>query len=202
MPRRQFPHAFDKRPVAEHATEGEILDDARGIELRANGRVRKDRTQLARSDEQTIRNGVVERLHSDLIARGKQLAPLPVPEHEGEHSPEARQRCHSVRGQAVEHDLGVGPRSKGDPSPLEVGLQLTEVEKLPVVDDRPATAWIAERLIRLRIVRIDDRQPAVLEDEAEIRSNELAFAVRPAMTHVRECPGVRTVEETRIQRCR
>lgn len=99
--------------------------------------------------------GVV-RERRNLVARDMQNLALSVPDKKGEHSAWARQYVQSVEYQALEEDLRVRAPAKGDASALKLRTQRSMVEDLTVVDECRTATQILERLVRVRVLGIDD----------------------------------------------
>ena len=171
--------------------EGEAADDARVIEARAGRWIGQHGAQLAGGEEQAVPQRPVQGLDAELVAGGHEITRLPVGAHECEHPPEGRERSLTVGDEALQDDLGVGVGAKPHAPALEPRAQLAEVEDLPVEDEPPAPGRVGEGLIGFGVVRIDDRQPHVLEDDLVLVDRADAFSVRSAMAHrgTRPRPG-------------
>ena len=167
VPGRELADALDQRALAERVAE------RRGTRPRPPGRAGRGPTggRASCASRWRRRRGrrcseVVERLDADLVARGDELPRLAVPDDEREHPPKPVECWPRRRARKLWSTTSVSESVRNrTPRRSRSGSQLAEVEELAVVDEHPAAGRVGEGLIRLRILRIDDREPAVLEHD-------------------------------------
>src|SRR6185312_1079544 len=84
----------------------------------------EDGLDLRSKVERAIRrNGVVEWLDAEPIAREKELAPATIPDREREHTAQFFRRADTVALEGTEHGFGIAVRVIPHASRLEVGAQ-------------------------------------------------------------------------------
>ena len=121
-----------------------------------------------RGEEKGVRESrPVERLLSRAIPGAEQASLDLVPDGEGEHPGESRQRALAPEAKGLQQHFAVAQGPEPDAVRLQLFLQLPVVVQLAVVNQQKAAVMRGEGLVGFG-KRIDDGQPAVAEPDSPI----------------------------------
>ena len=182
--RRKLPDAGVRRKRGGHALEGQIMVDRNRIDFHRDLRVRHQRRQLGAKGEEVPPATVEQRLLSHAIPGKEEGLPLPVPDRDREHPPQALDARRAFLLEKVQDDLGVGAGPEPVPSRLQPGPQILEVVDFPVEDDPEGFVLVGHRLVPLE-GKVDDAQPRVTQ--AGLPERQDPPVVRPPVAEPVAC---------------
>ena len=148
---------------------------------------RPQRLQLRTERKRAVVPRVVQGLDSEMIAREKELAPVAIPEREGEHAGEAIEQRAPPRLPAVDQDLTIAVRCENVPGLLELAPQGPEVVDLAVEHHGDRAVGGDERL--MAPCDVDHREPAEAEAHGAVVMKAIVVraTVRERRGHRRQC---------------
>ena len=150
-----------------YKTVGEIVEQRGVVDPAGKRRPGREGLGLRCKKEGAGECRAVQRLLSRAIPRAEQ-GPLDlVPDREGEHPGEPRQRALAPEAKGFQQHFGVARGPEPDAVRLQLFLQLPVVVELAVVDQQKAAVMGGEGLVGLG-KQIDDGQPAVTEPDFPI----------------------------------
>ena len=131
-------------------------------------------------EESPLGGGIIERLLAEPVTRQKQTGAAPVIDREREHAIEAQRQILAPLLPAMDEDLGIGVmRGKAVAAAYQPLTQLGMIVELAVEDDADLAVLVPHRLVAGG--EIDDRQPAMTEEDMPQLVDIKAVAVRAAM---------------------
>ncbi len=178
--RLELVDAAEHRPLGRHVADAHVGVEHLGVDLGPHPGDGEERLDLRGEGDAVRRPGVVERLDPQPVAGEEEPAPRAVPEGEGEHAVQERQKGVAALLVEPQEDLGVGLGAEGAAARLQLLFELQEVVDLAVVGDR-------DRAVRGRHRPaaapggVEDGQPPVGEPERAV--GEDPGVVRPAVDH-------------------
>ena len=92
VPRRKELDSLEKRLVAEHVLEGQVVCQGPGVQFPCHRRVREEAFDFRRERDASCVHTIVERFDSKAIPDENEALPALVPDRKGEHSVELMYR--------------------------------------------------------------------------------------------------------------
>ena len=140
----------------------------------------KQRARFRREGQLAAMQGVMQRLHAEVVAREQKAPTAVVPQAEGEDAAQAQHDVVAPLFVAVHDHFGIGVRCERMTGFHELGAQLGEVVDLAVECQQNAAVLIGQGLTAC-LAEIDDRQAAVRQVDLAPRRGPFAETVRAAM---------------------
>ena len=179
VPRHQLGDAGERRGRCGEEAEGEVGVDRLVVERVADEAGGEQALELGGEDDQVADARVVERLHSEAVARDHGPAALPVPHRQAELAPQLRREVGAVLLVEVRQDLRVAAAREGVTGRAEALADVEVVVELAVLHAPDLARLVRERLVAT--LDVDDAQPADAERDAVDLVRPAV--VRPAMRH-------------------
>ena len=130
-----FVDSLENRVRRRDVTVGEIFADRERLKPARDPRMGQQRLEFRGENQLSIPHAIVERLHSDSVARQEKSLLRAIPDRESEHAVTELQSGHTIERELLEQDFGVGVSLKNAAALFEPGAQLDVIINLAVIDD-------------------------------------------------------------------